>query len=199
MLPRGQSQHRIHLIHQLGTYEGLKTMNQSRWTHTQLHTADLDPGHLRSLQRNLPLQLLFLLERKTPVQSPIPGFSDSIHCMLQTSVWEHLGSPQRSKWEQLGFRYRSVLECLGSAAERPRSPQPSQQWALWSVISPRRVWCGETRMAALQESRDSFSGPDQYFSFPCSEEPPASSPNTDSNPSTLPLSYVKQCNDSPST
>ena len=175
-------------------------MNQSRWRHTQLHRADQDPGRLHALQSKLPLQLLFLLEQKTPVQSPIPGFSDSTHCMCYRGVCGNTwGSPQRSKWEQLGFRYRSVQECLGSAAERPHSSQPSQQWTLWSVISPRRVWCGETRMAALQESRDSFSGPDQYFSFHCSEELPASPPNTDSNPSTLPRSYPKQWNDSPST
>ena len=74
---------------------------------------------MHALQSKLPLQLLFLLEQKTPVQSPIPGFSDSTHCMCyRGSVWEHLGVTTK---EQMGTAGVPVQISAGVLGERSRA------------------------------------------------------------------------------
>lgn len=122
MLPRSLSQRHIHL-HLLGNHKGLKTPNQSRWRHTT------DQG----------LKGLWTLT--IPAEQPSPPTSvfviPHIACVTEKCVGWPGGRPRRSKWEHLGLRYKPVLEHSGSSAEQPSSSQPSRQWALWSVISPR--------------------------------------------------------------
>lgn len=162
----------------VGTHKGLKTLNQSRWRHTQ--TAQSWPGPwalaLPAEQPSSPTSVPIETEDSCTESYSWFFWLHTLH-VLQTSVWEHLGVTTKEQVGTAGVLVQISAGVLGELSRAATLFPPSQQWTLWSVISPRCVWCGETRMAALQESRDSFSGPDQYFSFHCSEDTPASSPN----------------------
>ena len=159
MLPRSLSQRHIHL-HLLGNHKGLKTPNQGRWRHTT------DQGLTGLWTLTLPA------EQPSPptsvfVSRPSPGRSDPTYCVCYREVrgvtWgettkEQAGTPGAPGQTSAGARW----ELIRAAKLFPALPAVST-----SVSNLTTDVCDvvTARTAALKESRDSFSGPDQIPAF----------------------------------